>query len=65
MTNSENLKDNVYRNEPATEDQLREKIQHGTQRISEETLEAVVANFQKRLRKVQEKRGEHIEQYLL
>lgn len=58
------LKDNVYKDDPLTEEHLIEKIGEQTRGITQETLAAVIKNFEKRLRKVQEKGGEHIEQFL-
>lgn len=58
------LKDRVYSPTPENTDMLKSAIRREMQKISEETLRAVIANFRRRMTLVIEERGRHLEHML-
>lgn len=58
------LKDKVYRDSPATIDELQEAIIREIQSIPDETRINVIRGFESRLHAIMEKEGSHIEPYL-
>jgi hypothetical protein len=55
------LRDTVYKNGPHTIEELKQEILAAVIRVSEETLAAVVGNFQHWLQMVMDANGTHIE----
>lgn len=58
------LKDQVYRTAPTTLEEPKDRIVAQVGAITTTQLESVIENFKKRLEKVQEQDGQHIEQFL-
>lgn len=58
------VKDKVYKNKPKTEEELRQKIKMVMESIPPEQCQRAIENFDKRLRLVTHKEGQHIEHIL-
>lgn len=58
------IKDKVYKNKPTTLQELRARIEQEFECIRAETLQKVMENFEKRIRTLVAREGEHIENIL-